>query len=62
MESLDVMAYTTAITGCSEAREYAHALSLMAEMRREGIRPNVVTFSAAKKRVRHGERQAGKEA
>jgi pentatricopeptide repeat protein len=43
----DVMADTTAIAGCSEAREYAHTLSLMAEMRREGIRPNVVTFLAA---------------
>jgi pentatricopeptide repeat protein len=43
----DVMAYTTAIAGCSEAREYAHTLSLMAEMRRGGIRPNVATFSAA---------------
>jgi pentatricopeptide repeat protein len=39
----DVMAYTTAIAGYSEAKEYAHALSLMAEMRREGIRPNLVT-------------------
>jgi pentatricopeptide repeat protein len=43
----DVMAYTTVIAGCSEAREYAHTLSLMAKMRREGIRPNVVTFLAA---------------
>jgi pentatricopeptide repeat protein len=43
----DVMAYRTAIAGCSEAREYTHALSLMAEMRREEIRPNIVTFSAA---------------
>ncbi len=43
----DVMAYTTVIAGCSEAREYAHALLLMAEMRREGIRPNVVMFLAA---------------
>ncbi len=37
----------TTIAGCSEAREYAHALSLMAEMRKVGIRPNKVTFSAA---------------
>jgi pentatricopeptide repeat protein len=43
----DVMAYTTAIAGCSKTREYAHTLSLMAKMRREGIRPNVVMFLAA---------------
>jgi len=42
----DVMAYTAAIAGCSEAGEYATAMSLIGEMRREGIRPNVVTFSA----------------
>lgn len=43
----DVMAYTAAIAGCSEAGEYIHAISLISEMRREGIQPNVVTFSAA---------------
>jgi pentatricopeptide repeat protein len=43
----DAMAYTMAIAGCSKASEYAHALSLMAVMRREGIRPTVVMFSAA---------------
>ena len=42
----DVMAYTTAIAGCSEAGEYAHAMSLITEMRKEGIQPNVMTFSA----------------
>ena len=42
----DVMAYTAAIAGCSEAGEYIHAISLISEMRREGIQPNVVTFSA----------------
>jgi pentatricopeptide repeat protein len=42
----DVMAYTAAIAGCSEAGEYIHAMSLISEMRREGIQPNVVTFSA----------------
>jgi pentatricopeptide repeat protein len=42
----DVMAYTTAIAGCSEAGEYAQALSLITEMRKEGIQPNVMTFSA----------------
>ena len=42
----DVMAYTAAITGCSEAGMYTTAMSLIAEMRQEGIRPNVVTFSA----------------
>ena len=42
----DVMAYTAAIAGCSEAGEYATAMSLIAEMRREGIQPNVVTLSA----------------
>jgi pentatricopeptide repeat protein len=43
----DVMTYMMAIAGCSKAREYAHTLSLIAEMRREGIQPNGVTFSAA---------------
>ena len=42
----DVVAYTAAIAGCSEAGEYTHAMSLISEMRREGIKPNVVTFSA----------------
>jgi pentatricopeptide repeat protein len=42
----DVMAYTTAIAGCSEAGEYTHAISLISEMRKEGIQPNVMTFSA----------------
>ena len=42
----DVMAYTTAIAGCSEAGEFTHAISLIGEMRKEGIQPNVMTFSA----------------
>lgn len=42
----DVMAYTAAIAGCSEAGMYTSAMSLIADMRQEGIRPNVVTFSA----------------
>ncbi|KAL3816130.1 hypothetical protein ACHAXA_011627 [Cyclostephanos tholiformis] len=42
----DVIAYTAAIAGCSEAGEYAHAMSLIKEMIKEGIRPNVMTFSA----------------
>ncbi|KAL9186472.1 hypothetical protein ACHAXT_005710 [Thalassiosira profunda] len=43
----DVMAYTAAIAGCSEAGEYTEALRLIATMRGEGVQPNVVTFSAA---------------
>jgi pentatricopeptide repeat protein len=43
---LDIMAYMMAIAGCSEAGECTHAPLLMAEMRREGIRLNVVIFSA----------------
>jgi pentatricopeptide repeat protein len=43
----DVMGYMTAIVGCSKAGEYVHALSLMTKMRREGIQPNDVMFSAA---------------
>jgi len=42
----DVVAYTAAIAGCSEAGEYTHAMSLISQMRKEGIKPNVVTFSA----------------
>jgi pentatricopeptide repeat protein len=42
----DAMA-ATAIAGCSEAKGYTHALLLMVEMRREGIRPNIVMFLAA---------------
>ena len=34
----DVVAYTAAIAGCSEAGEYTHAMSLISQMRREGIR------------------------
>jgi pentatricopeptide repeat domain-containing protein 1 len=44
--SPDVIAYTAAISGCSEAGEYEHAMSLINEMREEGIQPNVMTFSA----------------
>lgn len=42
----DVVAYTAAIAGCSEAGEYTHAMKLIQTMRQEGIQPNVVTFSA----------------
>jgi len=42
----DVVAYTAAIAGCSEAGEYTHAMALISEMRRKGIKPNVVTLSA----------------
>jgi pentatricopeptide repeat domain-containing protein 1 len=42
----DVIAYTAAISGCSEAGEYEHVMSLIKEMREEGIQPNVMTFSA----------------
>lgn len=42
----DVVAYTAAIQGCSEAGEYRHALKLIKTMKAEGIQPNVVTFSA----------------
>ena len=45
-EAPDVVAYTAAIAGCSEAGEYTHAMKLIQTMRREGIMPNVVTFSA----------------
>lgn len=42
----DVVAYTAAIAGCSEAGEYRHAIRLIKKMKAEGIQPNVVTFSA----------------
>eukprot|EP00804_Cyclotella_cryptica_P010999 CCRYP_017491-RB/>CCRYP_017491-RB protein AED:0.04 eAED:0.04 QI:345/1/1/1/0.66/0.5/4/866/1015 len=42
----DVVAYTAAITGCSEAGEYTHAMRLIKTMRDEGIQPNVVTLSS----------------
>jgi pentatricopeptide repeat domain-containing protein 1 len=42
----DVVAYTAAIAGCSEAGEYRHAIRLIKTMKAEGIQPNVVTFSA----------------
>ena len=42
----DVIAYTAAIAGCSEAGEYTSAMQLIKTMRQEGIQPNVVTFSA----------------
>lgn len=42
----DVVAYTAAIAGCSEAGEYTSAMQLIQTMRKEGIQPNVVTFSA----------------
>ena len=42
----DVVAYTAAIAGCSEAGEYTHAMKLIQTMRQDGIQPNVVTFSA----------------
>ncbi|KAL7549434.1 hypothetical protein ACHAWF_012701 [Thalassiosira exigua] len=42
----DVVAYTAAIAGCSQAGEYAEAMRLVSVMRGEGVRPNVVTYSA----------------
>mmetsp|Transcript_31750 Transcript_31750/g.63553 ORF Transcript_31750/g.63553 Transcript_31750/m.63553 type:complete len:970 (+) Transcript_31750:35-2944(+) len=45
-EAPDVVAYTAAIAGCSEAGEYTAAMRLIQTMRSEGIMPNVVTFSA----------------
>ena len=42
----DVVAYTAAIAGCSVAGEYARAIRLISRMRGEGVKPNVVTFSA----------------
>lgn len=42
----DVVAYTAAIAGCSEAGEYTSAMQLIQTMRKEGVQPNVVTFSA----------------
>ena len=42
----DVMAYTAAIAGCSEAGEYTAAMQLISTMRSEGVQPNVVTLSA----------------
>ena len=44
----DVVAYTAAIAGCSEAGEHTHAIRLIKTMREEGIQPNVVTFSVSK--------------
>ncbi|KAL7532081.1 hypothetical protein ACHAXR_004422 [Thalassiosira sp. AJA248-18] len=42
----DVVAYTAAIAGCSEAGEYTAGMQLISTMRSEGVQPNVVTFSA----------------
>ena len=42
----NIMAYTAAIVGCSDAGEYLDALRLTLNMRAEVIHPNVVMFLA----------------
>ena len=43
----DVVSYNAAISACTKGRQWASALSLLAQMRSEGIAPNVITFNAA---------------
>lgn len=41
----DVAAYSAAIGGCAEAGEYVLAFELLKEMKKNGVQPNVITYS-----------------
>eukprot|EP00903_Cladosiphon_okamuranus_P011015 g10404.t1 len=43
----NVVTYSAAISACAKERRWKDALSLLAEMRRDGIEPNDYSFSAA---------------
>ncbi len=42
----DVIAYTAAIGGCAVAGEYIRAIQLLKEMKKKGVQPNTITFTA----------------
>ncbi len=42
----DVIAYTAAIGGCAVAGEYLRAIQLLKEMKKKGVEPNTITFTA----------------
>lgn len=55
----DVVSYSTAITACSRAGKWDRAFGLLDEMKKEGLAPNVTTFTAAIAAYRRGEEGGG---
>ena len=46
-DEMDRINYNAALTACARASQWHHALQLLASMRGEEIRPDIVSFSIA---------------